>query len=468
MLVIASDIHLTDGSTGLRMPVGAFRLFRQRLEDMAYDASKRDETTYQPIEEFDLLLLGDIFDLLRTTQWNNEQKGEAGFSRPWDKPTHPNFVKKVNDIVDAILAQNADALQVLRELAEGTAISLPPANSLGQVDRRVSRDHRSKLRLPIKVNIHYMCGNHDWIFHLPGNDFDQVRKKVVQKMGLSNPITPFPHQPEDSARIAEILQRHSVYARHGDVHDPSNYVEKQGRDYSSLGDALLMEVFNPFPKLVEDNFKTQLPPGFYADLKEMGSIRPSLMTPVWVADSLRRNLVIDPYQKTINAIWKDLVNDFLKLDFLKELDDDLFGPVDALRLLLKALAKISLDKLDDLALAAEKIVNLHAAISGGGELGFDKHATKDEAYKSGEARFIVYGHTQGFKLRPLRTYTKNNLSIDQVYLNSGTWHPLHEVGSLKSKQQNFFMYKTMSFLSFYQGSERKGRAFESWIGNLDV
>jgi hypothetical protein len=31
MLVIVSDLHLTDGTTGLRMPVGAFRTFRQRV-----------------------------------------------------------------------------------------------------------------------------------------------------------------------------------------------------------------------------------------------------------------------------------------------------------------------------------------------------------------------------------------------------------------------------------------------------
>ena len=56
MLVIVSDLHLTDGTTGMRIPPGAFRVFRERLEGMAYDASKREGDVYKPIREFDLVL----------------------------------------------------------------------------------------------------------------------------------------------------------------------------------------------------------------------------------------------------------------------------------------------------------------------------------------------------------------------------------------------------------------------------
>jgi hypothetical protein len=198
MLVIVSDLHLTNGTTGLRMPVGAFRTFRQRLEDMAFDASKRDEDTYQPVQEIDLLLLGDIFDLLRTTQWNQETAGEAGFARPWSDPDQPALATKVEHIVDSICLQNAESLALLRKFADGTGISLPPPTRHGRVDGRVSQDRRSKKRLPVRVNIHYMNGNHDWFFHLPGPNFDRIRQKVIQQMGLCNPPGPFPHQPSES------------------------------------------------------------------------------------------------------------------------------------------------------------------------------------------------------------------------------------------------------------------------------
>ena len=468
MLVIVSDLHLTDGSTGMRMPVGAFRLFRQRLEDMAYDASKRDETTYKPIEEFDLLLLGDVFDLLRTTQWNNELNGAPGYARPWDKLPNPNFVKKVGAIVDGVIMQNADSLQVLHDLAMGTSISLPPATKTGQVNRQVSRDRRSKSRLPLKVNIHYMCGNHDWIFHLPGAEFNLIRQKVIDAMGLSNSPLPFPYTPDESGRISAILSQHRVFARHGDFFDPSNFTEKRGRDYASIGDAMCVEIFNPFRKSIQDLLGDKLPAGLYKDLDEMGSIRPSVMTPVWVATVLERHQVAAKFRGDINEIWKGLVEKFLDLEFLKELDESLFGTVDALRFLLGLLAKISLDKLDDLAPLAERLVGLHSAFSGGGEMGFDKNALKEDAYKSGEAKFIVYGHTHGFKVLPLRTLWKNGKAFDQVYINSGTWHPIHEAGKGEDSRHSFFTYKTMSFLSFYLENERKGRAFETWMGMMHI
>ena len=41
MLVIISDLHLTDGTSGETINAGAFRVFRERLSDLAYDASWR-------------------------------------------------------------------------------------------------------------------------------------------------------------------------------------------------------------------------------------------------------------------------------------------------------------------------------------------------------------------------------------------------------------------------------------------
>ena len=69
MLVIVSDLHLTDGSSGETIQAGAFRGFRESLEEMARDASWRKDGTYLPVKTIDLVLLGDVFDLLRSTQW---------------------------------------------------------------------------------------------------------------------------------------------------------------------------------------------------------------------------------------------------------------------------------------------------------------------------------------------------------------------------------------------------------------
>ena len=53
MFVIISDLHLTDGTSGETIREGAFRAFRERLRDLAYDASWRanGKGKYQPIDE---------------------------------------------------------------------------------------------------------------------------------------------------------------------------------------------------------------------------------------------------------------------------------------------------------------------------------------------------------------------------------------------------------------------------------
>src|SRR5512139_3324695 len=127
MLAIVSDLHLSDGTTGMRTPAGAFELFRARLEDMAYDASQRADGTYRPVESFDLLLLGDILDPLSSTQWTEEQKGEPGYARPWSRQDDPAFVNKVGRITDKVLQKNAEALEIFCGLTRGQEISLPPA-----------------------------------------------------------------------------------------------------------------------------------------------------------------------------------------------------------------------------------------------------------------------------------------------------------------------------------------------------
>lgn len=170
----------------------------------------------------------------------------------------------------------------------------------------------------------------------------------------------------------------------------------------------------------------------------------------------------------IIGIWRGLIDEFLELDFLKELDQPGFDLVDTLEILLKILRGFSLEKLDDYAPTAEKLINLQSAIRGGGEFGFDENASKEEAYLKEEVKFIVYGHTHGFKVVPLRSMHKNGKPFDQMYINSGTWHPLHELGKVDPRKRSFIMHKTMSYLGFYRSDERKGRVFETWSGTLDV
>ncbi len=64
MLVFISDLHLTDGSSGETINSGAFKKFAYYLKDMADNSGAK---------EVEVVLLGDIFDVIRSEQWLKSQ-----------------------------------------------------------------------------------------------------------------------------------------------------------------------------------------------------------------------------------------------------------------------------------------------------------------------------------------------------------------------------------------------------------
>ena len=155
MLLIISDVHLGDGTTAKSIPASAFRLFADRLRETAYYASWRADGAYRPIESIDLLLMGDILDPLHSTRWLTTAPGDENYIRPWSSATSPLYPTTLREVTDAILDHNNEALEVLRRCAAGELVAVPPATSGGKPD------HQTSERIPLKVRIHYMCGNHD-------------------------------------------------------------------------------------------------------------------------------------------------------------------------------------------------------------------------------------------------------------------------------------------------------------------
>jgi hypothetical protein len=257
MLVIISDLHLTDGSSGETIKEGAFKVFRTRLYDMAYDASWRDDGKYKPVEELDIVLLGDILDVIRSTQWLAAKRGESGYVRPWDDPQSEVFIDKIQAITQKILQHNSRSLNILKELDNGETITIPPATANGE-PARVGWEPDSPGRVPVKVRLHYMVGNHDWFYHLPGPAYNAIRQTIVEAMGLTNSAgAPFPHDPSESPVLQNIYQQHRVFARHGDILDSYNY--EGDRNASSLGDAVVVDLLNRFSYKVMNRLAPELP-----------------------------------------------------------------------------------------------------------------------------------------------------------------------------------------------------------------
>jgi hypothetical protein len=456
MLIIISDIHLGDGTCGGSISASGFRLFIDRLQEMAFNASWRYKGKYQPLKEIDIVLLGDILDPLHSTLWLENGYGEAGYVRPWTDWREPPFAATLATITKNILKENTTAIGLLRRLTCEPGLRLPPENNSGRpAPNSIRRQH-------VPVRLHYLVGNHDWFYHLPGPAFNAIREDIIRAFGLTNPAGPFPHEIRESADLRNILEEYKVYAQHGDLYDSFNYSTEKGRDASSLGDAFTIEIINRFPLEVERRLKNELPPGLLESLHELVNVRPALATPLWIGSQLRQNNVGKDVQKKIKDVWDEICKEFIALPFVQGYDKPFKADiVDLMQIAVRLSDQVSFKTVDDLVVWARKKFNPD-------NMTFANHAMKEEAFLDRVARFIVYGHTHHHEIVPLDSFPSTPKSTNQIYINSGTWHTYFDLATHKPEEQKFIPYQVLTYLAFYKDDESAGRRFEAWSGTFSV
>ena len=452
MLVISSDIHLGDGTTANSISPTAFDLFSNRLRETAYFASFRRDGTYRPIENLDLLLMGDILDPLHSTLWLDTAPGALNYTRPWTDIHSPTFATTLSETTKAIIDVNRESLELLRRCANGEIILLPPANA------RQEPDEMTKERIPIRVRIHYMIGNHDWYYHLPGRAFDEVRKTIIESMGLCNDIGPFPYDLDEHPALHEILQSYQVFGRHGDCYDKFNFNREKGRNHSTLGDVFTMDVCNRFPVEVQKRYGNELPPGVIDSLRRITNVRPALATPLWISGQIKRHAESTALETELKKVWDDLCDEFLQLEVVRSEDKSFkFDMVDALELVLKISKRTSFETLNDIvAWVHNKLRENDRSLA--------ENALQEPAFLNNTARFIIYGHTHHHEIVPLDSDGEPPNEQNQLYINSGTWRSYYDLAVKDLKDQKFVRYQTFTYLTFYKDNERGGRLFESWSG----
>ncbi len=448
MLVVISDIHLTDGSSGDTVREGAFRLFRDTLRDLAYDASWDRDGRYRPIPELHLLLLGDVLDVIRSRRWLD------GAVRPWGDWSSPAFAGKVAEITSAILASYAGSLQVLRDLDVGGDVTIPPA-TLDHRPADVDWEPWNPRRQRIKVHRHYMVGNHDWFYHLPGPEYDAIRGLIAQEMGLDNPPgAPFPWGPLESSTIREVCREHRVLARHGDVYDRENFNPARGRNGASIGDAIVVELITRFRVQAEQDLRGEISPECLRGLNELDHIRPAAMSVVWIAGLLKRTCRSREERRRVKRVWNRIVGEFLRIPFVR-------AEPSRTKLVWRISRWLSLEALSWLLVSC-----LGWIFQAGRSQPDYKDAAADATSVKQAADFIVYGHTHTYELVPLVSSKTAKPAQQQVYLNSGTWRTYHELARANPQRREFLSYELMTMLAFYREGERGGRMFEAWNGTL--
>jgi UDP-2,3-diacylglucosamine pyrophosphatase LpxH len=452
MLVIVSDIHLGDGTTAASISPVAFNLFASRLSEAAYFASIRKDGSFRPIETIDLVLMGDILDPLHSTRWLEPQNDSSEQILPWMDPTIPGYAAKLREVTQAILEKNKTSVEVLRQISKGEVVKVRPTYSIGRPNPSAHR------QVPVKVNIYYMVGNHDWYYHLPGKQFDQIRSEIVTALGLCNDDSPFPHQLEESPALLELFSRHQVYGRHGDLYDNFNYSRELGRDHSTLGDALTMEVFNRYPLAVQKHFGDEIPTTLVDSLRRLVNVRPVLAAPLWISGQLKRHVGSNALESELKRVWDDLCDEFLDLPIVRQADKAFkLDIVDALEMIVKISRRASFNTINDLVIwIREKIWR--------DSLSYADHALEEPAFFRGSARYIVYGHTHHHEIVSLDAEGQPPYPDSQVYLNSGTWQSYYDLAIKNPLEQKFLPYQTLTYLTFYKDDEREGRNLDVWSG----
>ena len=356
----------------------------------------------------------------------------------------------VTRITEDVIRNNEQSLDILRSLHIPEIMSLPPTAQDGGVAVKPS------YRVPVPVRIHYLVGNHDWFFHLKGSAYDAVRKIIIDAIGLENPADiPFPHEPLESQAIEKIYRTHRVFARHGDIFDPINYEHR--RDASSLGDAIVVELLDKFGVAVRGRLGARLPDECASGLKEMDNVRPLSIIPIWV-DGLLANTCTPALAEEIKNIWNELVREFLKLDFVT---DRPFGSSILIKLGFEISKDVPMSGLSDIA------AWFSSKFGGARAESFYPYAMHEKSFIDGWAKFIVYGHTHHYEIVPLQSLRQGDTITNQIYINSGTWRPVHELARFHPSYKRFIGYHVMTYLTFFKDDERKGKAFESWTGALE-
>jgi UDP-2,3-diacylglucosamine pyrophosphatase LpxH len=364
----------------------------------------------------------------------------------------PTFAGALAETTRAILDENRRSLEILRGLANGESILLPPATANGQPDGA------SRERIPVPVRIHYMVGNHDWYYRLPGESFDAIRRTVIESLGLCNDAGPFPFELEEDPALKETLSAYGVYARHGDYYDKFNFNREKGRNHATLGDIFTMDVCNRYPVEVERRYGDDLPDAIVDSLRRITNVRPALATPLWISGQIRRHAGSTALEEELKEVWDELCDQFLELDAVREEDKAFrFDMVDALQIILKISKRASFETLNDIVLWAHN--RLHE-----NERSLAGNALKEPAFLDGSARFIVYGHSHHHEIVPLDAEGEPPDEHYQLYFNSGTWRSYHDLAVRKPEEQKFIPYETFTYLNFYRDGERSGRAFEAWSG----
>ena len=446
MLVILSDLHLTDGTSCETLDPGAFRIFCERLQDLAVRASWRSDGNYNPIPGIDIVLLGDVLDIMRSSRWLIDGP------KPWQTQPSHEFADRVHSIVAGILARNLETTSILQGLSQRQTIRVP---AMAHNGKPAFEDDLQ----PVPVRLHYMVGDADWPLHMRGPEMSRVRNGIVNTLGLANSVgAPFPHEPREDDQLNRMLRQHRGFARHGDVFDTLSF--SGHRDRASLTDLLLIEGLMPFRFELQHGLAEQLPASAQLGIQELDHVRPLVMAPLCLRQMMQVSCPVTSLQFEIKNCWDRAMDKLMPLVHQVDRHQSLgIRQLDALESLLKFREQ------DDDQWGARMLAWLRQQ-SCGKSSSLSKFAMDEAEFRNRRAKHIVFGHTHADETVPLDASFADGYVLSQLYFNSGTWRRVYMPTRGADGWREFLPAEKMTYLTFYRDDERQGAPYEVWNGIL--
>lgn len=445
MIIVISDIHLNDGTVCKATDAYAAEMFFQDLEEQIISAGNRADGSYVPIEEVTIIMLGDIFDFIRTERWLRNKDGTPHSIRPWSSVDQ--YAPIVEGICDDIIENNQGFLDHFKNAAKnGIALTTN--------DGKTSK---------CKVNIFYMVGNHDWFPYVKDERLDGMRQKLRDAFGLRQ--FHFPWKIEewtlDAAKIHDICMEHRLYVQHGDQYDEFNYHAKLGRGESSIGDAIVVELITKFPievvrRIKETYPEDELRQDFLDALKELDNVRPSHNTVIYLRNLIDK-LTRKKHRDIVREVFYDCTRSVEKSEIFRR----------ARRVDKKAALKLQILNVTS-KFAPTAMVRWVIKLLGLAGSSYQSAAENEPYVKDGRCDFVTYGHTHELEVKGIGMRVDGFSQTPKVYINSASWRPVNNEIITEHRMAGFpyFSEKNMVWVAYYKDGERRGRPYEVWSGEL--
>jgi len=291
MLVIASDLHMTDRQLGDPVTDAELVSWLENVE-------KRWEAV-RNVEELHIIFLGDVVDLLRSTVWDEEDR------LPWVGLNlgFKNFEYTYQDsaaeaAAQAICGRYGGFLKHLKALRERGA------------------------------SVTYVTGNHDFMLECSA----KARAVVAREFGL-NSADRFPTSLD--------LPEYDLWVEHGNRFDPYN-LHLPARGAWAFGDAVVVFLVNRLPIKVSEELRVPMNHPTVRALSELDNVEPSWLLPHFIGRTVEGTLANRIEREATRDAVKKGVKELLDLRYF---DGDAYRQLENHRKLVKWLVDWDLSKI---------------------------------------------------------------------------------------------------------------------------